>query len=763
MAVGEIRIPGSVLGQSIRRVEDPRFITGQGTYSDDLPAGEQGVYAAFTRSPLPHARVLSIDASGAAELPGVLGVYTDHDLGLPAKLDMGALDVVFERPHLARDVVRFVGEAVAVVVATSRAVAEDAAEAVFVDYDPLPSVGAPLAAVEKDAPLLFPAHGTNECYHVRMGTPEGEDVLAGAEVTVKARVVNQRLAAVPMEPNVVVAEPDGDGVVLWVSCQNPHAVRDIVADKLGLDPGLVRIIAPDVGGGFGAKLTFYGEQVIVGALARRLGRQVRWTETRSENFLNMTQGRAQVNDVEIGATKDGRVVGLRVHVLQDAGGYPADGAWLPTLTGWMIQGVYDIPKLEFTSTSVATNTTPVAAYRGAGRPEAAHLLERTMDLLARELHLDPVEVRRRNFIPPEKFPFRTLTGIEYDTGEYAKPLDRVLELAGYDELRREQAERRARGDRNLLGVGVATYVEVTGLGTPTEHGAVEIHADGEIIVLAGTSSHGQGHATAYAQLVAERLQVPIERVRLVQSDTRLVPSGGGTGGSRSMQMGGVAIDTACGEVVEHGRRMAADQLEVDVADVELTTGGFRVRGVPQSVVTWEALAVHEPGPRGLAAAIDFQQAGLTYPFGAHVSVVEVDADTGHVNLVRHLAVDDCGPIMNPLLATGQQHGGIAQGAAQALFEEAAYDPEGAPQAASLIDYTMPTANELPAFETAFTVTPTPHNVLGVKGIGEAPTIGSTPSIHNAVIDALSHLGVRHLDMPMTPEKLWRAVAEAEAK
>ncbi|MGH7910821.1 MAG: xanthine dehydrogenase family protein molybdopterin-binding subunit [Candidatus Dormibacteraceae bacterium] len=763
MAVGEIPIPGSVLGHSVRRVEDPRFITGRGEYSDDVRPGEQGLYAAFTRSPLPHARVVSVDTSAAAAMPGVVGVFTDADLGLPANLDSEAMDPIFERAVLARDTVRFVGEPIAVAVATSPAVAEDAAEAVYCEYDPLPSVGGPLAALAEGAPLLFPDHGSNECYHIRMGTPEGEDVLAGAEVRVSARIVNQRLAPVPMEPNVVVAEPDGRGLVLWVSCQNPHAVRDQVAEKLGLDRGAVRVIAPDVGGGFGAKAFPYPEQVILGALARRVGRQVRWVETRSENFLNMVHGRAQVNDLEIGATRAGRIVGLRVHVLQDAGAYPGEGAWLPTLTGWMTSGVYDIPKIEFTATSVATNTTPVASYRGAGRPEAAHFLERTMDLLAAELGADPVEIRRLNFIPPEKFPFQTVSGIEYDSGEYEKPLRRALELAGYQELRREQAARRESGERRLLGIGLATYVEVTGLGPAAEHGAVEVHPDGEIVVLAGTSSHGQGHATAYAQVVAERLQVPIEQIRFVQSDTDLVPTGGGTFGSRSMQMGGIAIDTACGEVIERAQRLAADELEADVADIESAPGGFRVRGVPQSTVTWQALAVREGGPKGVAAAIDFQRAGLTYPFGAHIAVVEVDADTGEVRLLRHVAVDDCGPVMNPLLATGQQHGGIAQGAAQALFEEVAYDADGAPRSASLIDYLMPTANELPTFETDFTITPTPHNGLGVKGIGEAPTIGSTPAIHNAVIDALSHLGVRHLDMPMTPERVWRAIAEREAR
>jgi carbon-monoxide dehydrogenase large subunit len=759
VAADEIPIPGSILGHSVKRVEDPRFITGHGEYCDDLPVTDGGLTAVFTRSPVPHARITGIDTSAAAGMPGVSGVFTDADLGLPANLEMPNLDPHFERPYLARDRVRFVGDPVAVVVAETRAQAADAAEAVLVDYDPLPAVSGVVEAFDEGAPLLFPEVGTNACAHARQGS-EDEDVLEGADVVVRQRVINQRLAAVPMEPNAAVAAPGagGDGVTLWVSAQMPHGVRDAVAGKLSLDPERVRVIAPDVGGGFGAKGGVYPEWVVMAALARRLGRQVRWIETRSENLLTMVQGRAQVLDVELAASREGDVTGLRVHVLQDAGAYPGLGTFLPTLTGWMLVGVYKIPRVDFRATAVATNTAPISAYRGAGRPEAAHLLERTMDLLAAELGMDPAAVRRRNFIPADRFPYSTPTGIVYDSGEYAKPLDRVLELAGYDDLRREQAARRERGDRQLLGIGLATYVEVTGLGGPSEHGAVELHPDGRAIVYAGTSSHGQGHATAYAQVVAERLHVPLDSIEFVQSDTSRVPSGGGTAGSRSLQMGGVAIDSACGEVLERGRELAAESLEVDQADLELGDGGFRVRGVPTRSVRWADLAARVGGPRGLFSAIDFTQSGLTYPFGAHVAVVEVDSDTGEVRLVRHVAVDDAGPIVNPLLATGQQHGGIAQGAAQALFEEVLYDPEGTPKSSSLIDYAMPTANELPSFETAFTVTRTPHNGLGVKGIGEAPTIGSTPAVHNAVMDALSHRGVRHLDMPLSPEKVWRALA-----
>jgi carbon-monoxide dehydrogenase large subunit len=425
----------------------------------------------------------------------------------------------------------------------------------------------------------------------------------------------------------------------------------------------------------------------------------------------------------------------------------------------MLSGVYAIPRIDYRADSVVTNTTPISAYRGAGRPEAASLIERAMDLLARRLGIDPVELRRRNFIQPDAFPLKTTAGADYDSGEYAKSLDRALELAGYEELRRDQAERRARGDRLLLGVGVSVYVEVTGGGSPVEFGSVEVRPDGRLLVLAGTSSHGQGHETTYAQLVADRFRVPMEQVDVVHSDTARVPRGEGTVGSRSMQMGGAAIELACREVLIQARSLAAEQLEADPGDLEVADGGVRVRGVPSSALSWADLAARA-GEAQLAAAIDFKQVGRTFPFGAHVAVVEVDAETGEARLVRHIAVDDCGNVLNPLLAEGQQHGGIAQGVAQALFEEMVYDADGNPRTASLLDYGFPTANELPRFETDRTITPTHLNALGVKGIGESGTIGSTPAVHNAVLDALGHLGVEHLDMPLTPEKVWRAIRQA---
>jgi len=581
---------------------------------------------------------------------------------------------------------------------------------------------------------------------------------------VKGRFVNQRLAAVPMEPDAVLAAPDPEtgGLRLWASTQNPHQVRDYVAECLGLSESQVRCISPDVGGGFGAKLSTYPEQAVIAELARRLGRPVRWTQTRSECFLAMTQGRAQIQEFELGATRSGELVGLRARVLADAGAYPGVGAFLPFFTGQMLSGVYRLPRIDYTASVYVTNTTPIGAYRGAGRPEATALLERAMDLLAAELGMDPAELRRRNFIPPGAFPLTTAGGAEYDSGEYARALDRAVELAGYHELRAEQRRRREAGERRLLGIGLSSYVEITAVGSPTEFGSVEATADGEFVVLAGTHSQGQGHETAYAQIVADTLDVPVEAVRVVEGDTALIPRGDGTAGSRSLQLAGSAVLEASRALMERARKLAADVLEASPDDVvALGDGRLGVRGVPGSGLTWTQLAAaaSERGEAPLRQDHD-AVAEPSFPFGAHVAVVEVDVDTGETRLLRHVAVDDCGPQVNPMLVQGQVHGGIAQGAAQALFEEMVHDREGNPLTGTLLDYGMPTANELPPFETGTTVTPSPRNPLGVKGIGEAGTIGATPAVQNAVVDALAHLGVRHLDMPLSPERVWRAVSSS---
>jgi carbon-monoxide dehydrogenase large subunit len=744
-------MPGSILGSAVRRREDPRLITGRGQYVDDLPS-EHGLHAVFVRSHLAHARITSVDAEAARALPGVVAVYTAADLGLLPMRSFPVMPEAFARAPLADGVVRFAGEQVAVAIAETRAQAADAAAAVAVELEDLPVVVDAEAGLAEGAPVLFPEHGSNLAFEAAAG--DGADGLDGADVVVRQRFRNQRLAAVPIEPNAIYAEPDGDGLKVWVSTQAPFKVRDFIAEVVGLPEQKVRVIAPDVGGGFGAKLPVYHEHAVVAAAALRLQRPVRWIETRSENFMAMTQGRAQIQDVEIGAARDGRLSGLRARVIADVGAYPGLGAFLPYLTGQMVSGVYAIPHIDFSARCVATNTTPIDAYRGAGRPEATALIERAMDLLAAELAMDPAELRRRNLIPADAFPYTTASNATYDSGDYRAALDEALRLAGYEELRAEQDRRRSAGDRRLLGVGISCYIEITAVGSPTEFGSVEIRPDGTALVLCGTTSTGQGHLTSYAQIVAATLGLPMEAVEVVESDTARLPRGDGTAGSRSMQLGGSAVLEAARAVLERARHQAADLLEADPADVVTADGGLAVAGAPGSVVTWSRLAAAAGG--SLSESSDFVSPDTTYPFGAHVSVVEVDAETGEVHLLRHIAVDDCGTQINPLLVEGQVQGGIAQGIAQALFEEVLYDQDGNLLTGSLIDYGVPSAAEFPVFETASTQTPTPLNPLGAKGVGEAGTIGSTPAVQNAVIDALSHLGVRHLDMPLTPEKVWRA-------
>ncbi|MGH9012364.1 MAG: xanthine dehydrogenase family protein molybdopterin-binding subunit [Acidimicrobiia bacterium] len=763
---------GSILGNAVRRTEDPRILIGEATYFDDEPV--QGLlHLAFVRSTIAHARVESVDVSEAAAVPGVAAVYTAADLGLTPLQGFAMVPPVFARPPLALETVRFVGDIVAAVVAEARSQAVDAAELVVVDYDPLPAVVDPEAALEDAAPVLFPEHGSNLAVEFNFG--EDPSVLDGADVVVEGRFLNQRLAAVPMEPNGILVEPgtdDGrDALTVRVPTQSPHGVRDPLAAAVGLEPEQVRVIATAVGGGFGAKAGMYPEFAIAAAIARKLGRPVKWSESRSENMIAMSHGRGQVQHIEMGLKRDGTIVGVRGRVVAEAGAYPNIGSFLPFLTRSMAQGVYRIPKIELNAVSAATNTTPTGAYRGAGRPEATAFLERILDMAADELDVDPVEIRRKNFLAPDEFPLTTVTGANYDVGEYAKALDEAVRVAGYDELRREQTARRDRGDVRQLGIGVSAYVEVTAGGLFEEYGAVEVHEDGTVTATVGTSAHGQGHETAFAMIVAELLGVPMESVRIVQSDTALVPRGTGTMGSRSLQIGGSAVYKAGEQVLEKARQLAAHLLEAGVDDIVLHDGAkVGVAGVPATALSWAELAMAAGDPArlpdgmepGLASELDFNQGEATYPFGAHVAVVEVDTETGRVELVRHVAVDDCGRILNPLLVAGQQHGGIAQGVAQALYEGVVYDEDGNPLTGNLMDYAMPSAAELPSFEASNTETPTPLNPLGAKGIGESGTIGSTPAVQNAVVDALSAFGVRHLDMPLTAERVWRAIRDARA-
>jgi aerobic carbon-monoxide dehydrogenase large subunit len=760
---------GSILGNPVRRTEDPSILRGEAGYFDDLEV-EGLLHVAFVRSTMAHARIDSVDTSEAAAMPGVVAVYTADDLELEPHQGFAMVPAALARPPLARDIVRFVGDMVAAVVAETHGQAVDAAELVIVDHDPLPTVIDPETALADDAPLLFPEHGSNLA--IEFNFSEDPAILDDADVVVQGRFVNQRLAPVPMEPNGILVQLEGDdGLTVHVPSQNPHSVRDSLAGAVGLDEDRVRVIAPAVGGGFGAKAGMYPEFAIVAAAARKLGRPLKWAETRSENMTAMTHGRGQIQYIELGVKDDGTFAGLRGRIVCDAGAYPGIGAFLPYLTRSMGQGVYRIPKVEINAKSAVTNTTPTDAYRGAGRPEAAALLERVVDIAAAELGRDPVELRKQNFLRPEEFPLTTATGANYDVGEYAKALDQACRLAEYEQLRREQAERRERGDVKQLGIGVSTYVEVTAGGLFQEYGAVEVHADGTVTATVGTSAHGQGHETAFKMIVAELLGVPMDAVQVVQSDTALVPRGTGTMGSRSLQIGGSALHKTSELVVDKAKRLAAHLLEADAADIVLHDGGrVGVAGVPATALSWAELAAAATDSAkrpdgfedGLRAELDFNQGEATYPFGAHIAVVEVDTETGRVELVRHVAVDDCGRVLNPLLVAGQQHGGIAQGVAQALYEGVGYDEDGNPQTANLMDYAMPSAAELPSFEASNTETPTPLNPLGAKGIGESGTIGSTPAAQNAVVDALSIYGIRHLDMPLTSERVWRAIHDADA-
>lgn len=764
---------GSILGHAVKRTEDRELITGAGRYTGDLPV-EGSLHAVFVRSPIAHGTLGGIDVDEARGMPGVVAVYTHDDLGLPDRPGLpGVVPAAMSRPHLATGKVRFVGDIVAVVVARTASEGLDAAETVQPDLDPLPAVTGVEEALAPDAPLLFPETGSNLV--AGSGTGEVEGLLDAADVVISGTFLNQRLAGVPMEPNACVAEPgpaeDGPdrGLTLWLSTQTPHGARDAIAGDLDLPADRVRVVAPRVGGGFGPKATAYPEYTIVARAALLLGRPVRWNETRSENMLSMVHGRSQVQRVELGVTRDGRIVGLRASVVGDGGAYPSTGTILPSLTQLMAQGVYDIPAIEFSWKTAATNTTTCGAYRGAGRPEATQLLERIMDMAADELGLDPLELRRRNYLRPEQYPMTSLTGAEYDNAEHEKALDAARAAAGYDELLAEQARRRAAGERIALGIGVGSYVEVTApLGLHGEYGSAQAHPDGTFTVMAGTSAHGQGHETAFAQLASSVLGVPMDRIAVVGSDTSVVRSGAGTLGSRSLQTGGSAIHNASEALVAHARQIAAHLLEAAVEDIEHSDDGFGVRGIGGPAIGWAQIAaasedgsgLEDGNPRAMREDLDFSQGRSSFPFGSHIAVVEVDLDTGMVRPRRHIAVDDCGRVLNPMLVAGQQHGGIAQGISQALFERVTFDEDGNPTTGNLASYTIPTAADLCSYEVSNTETPTFLNPIGAKGIGESGTIGSTPAVHNAVVDAVSHLGVRHIDMPLTPEAVWRAIRAA---
>ncbi|MCX6515045.1 MAG: xanthine dehydrogenase family protein molybdopterin-binding subunit [Actinobacteria bacterium] len=744
----------SILGTRVVRIEDPRFLTGEGTYIANLPM-PGALHLTFVRSSMAHARLLSIDASEALSMPGIRAVWTAADIDVaPAGPANGMMNKAMLFPYLAIDTVRYVGDLVAIVVSEDKTSGVDAAETVIVDYEPLPAV-LDMDDSFSNRVLLHPDAETNVV--LTFAARSNDDIFADCEVVVGLVIENQRVAPAPMEVRSCVSTWDGTRLTQWACSQGAHGARDGLAEVFGLEKSQVRVITPDVGGGFGAKSGVYPEEILVGWATRKLGVPVRWTESRTENMLAMGHGRAQRQRTRMGGTRDGCITAYRLDLLQDAGAYARAGAVLPYMTRMMAGGVYDIANVQFESNSVVTNTTPTVAYRGAGRPEATAAIERTLDEFARVCGIDPAEVRRRNFIAPSAFPLTTSMGAKYDSGEYAAALELALKAAGYDQLLVEQKKRRDSKDPVQIGIGIASYVETTNPLGSGDYGSVEIKADGGAIVRTGSSSHGQGHHTAWAMIVSQTTGIPMDKIEFRFGDTDDVDRGGGTGGSRSLQVGGSAAKLAAESVIEKARQRAADLLEAAVEDVVIDTvrGAFHVKGSPMPARTWAELMIEIDAP--LEAEVDYVPEGATFPFGTHVCVVEVDVETGSVVVARHIACDDAGTIINPLLVDGQVHGGIAQGVAQALLEVIAYDPDGNPITSNLADYGFISAAELPSFERVPMETPTPRNPLGAKGIGEAGTIGSTPAVHNAVVNAVSHLGVTHIDMPCTSFNVWTAI------
>jgi carbon-monoxide dehydrogenase large subunit len=765
----------SMVGAAVVRKEDPALLTGRGRFVDDIQLPGM-VHMAFVRSSHAHARVVSIDTEAAAGAHGVLGVWTAADLdGLPPTRSLPGM----ERPCLASGTVRFVGEPVAVVVASDRYLAADAAAAVVVDYDPLPALTTVEAAMSEDAAPIVPGQSSNVVMDQAMTEDDAEAELAAAPHRTTLRIRNQRLAAVPIEPGGCLATWDSTGLTLYATVQAPHPVRNELAAMFGLAQHETRVVAPDVGGGFGAKASFYPEFILTAELARRLGHPVKYVESRSENLVSMTHGRAQLQDVDVGFDDEGRVLALRLAIVQDCGAWPdATGAALPTLTVFMSGGCYKIGKIAASFRSVATNTTPVAAYRGAGRPEAAFLIERVMDVVADELGRDPLDVRRVNFIQPGEMPYATQwPGIVYDESDYPRLLDTLLRHLDPEPLRREAEERRADPARPLLGIGFSTFVEMGGFGpTPLfeqfgyiggwESSTIRMNPDGSVVVSVGTSPHGQGHETAFAQIASDALGgVPMDRITVRHGDTHTVQEGIGTMGSRAIPVCGPAVHRSAGKLRRKLVQIAAHLLEADEADIEQDGEAFSVRGTPGTEVSLAevALTAYKPHkcPDDMEVGLQFmdyyEPTNLSYPSGAHGCVVEVDRDTGHVHVLRYVAVDDCGTVINPLTARGQVEGGVAQGIAQALLEEVVYDADGQPITSSLVDYQVPGAPDVPAMETHHVVVPTSFNPLGAKGLGESGATAAPQAVVNAVVDALSHLGVRHIDMPLTPFRVWTAM------
>ena len=786
------------LGRSRTRKEDARLITGRTRWTDNI-ALPGLLHLSMVRSPVAHARITGIDTEEARRLPGVLGVFTARDLGaeeiaLPCGWTIVPDQKAPQRPPLAVDTVHFAGEGVAVVVARDAATARDASELVVVDYEDLPPVLDMEAALAEGATLLHPDLETNASAHytfdsAEAGTGESADrLIAAAEsdpdsIVVRRRYRQQRLIPAFMEPRSVVVDPTGEQYVIWSATQVPHFVKVFMSLLTGIPEHKLRVIAPDVGGGFGGKLQVTPEEVLCTLVARKLGRPIKWTETRSESLVSAHHGRDQIQDITLAAKRDGTVTALKVELLADMGAYLAlVGSAIPILGAFLYNSIYKFDGYRFECTNVFTSKTPTDAYRGAGRPEATFGIERTMDELAAELGRDPMDVRRQNWIKHEEFPFDTVAGLHYDSGNYEAATAKATELFDYDGLRREQQERRDGGDPVQLGIGISTFTEMCGLapsrwwgaqgyvGGGWEHASIRMLPLGKVEVVVGVSAHGQGHETAWSQIVADQLGVAFEDVEVLHGDTQISHKGLDTYGSRSLAVGGIAVVNAAQKVVAKARTVAAHLLEASEDDLEFSGGRFGVRGTDKGMAIGDiAFATFQSHnfPEGVEPSLDsdatFDPEAFSFPHGTHLAAMEVDTETGRATLRSYVCVDDVGVAVNPLLIEGQVHGGLAQGIAQALFEEANYDEQGTLVNGTFVDYTLPSAADLPSFTTDRTETPATTNPLGVKGVGEAGTIASTPAIVNGVLDAIRHLGVTDVEMPCTPQRVWRAIQAAQGR
>lgn len=750
----------TLFGTSVRRVEDPRLLRGQTSFVANIPL-ENALVVHYVTSIEAHARIAGVDVSEALASPGVVDVVTaaDIDLGppppLPADYPEGTA-----RPYLASNRVRYVGEPIVAIVAETEAAAADAAELVEIDYRPLPPVVGFEAALANET-RLFDHLESNEVHTATNGN--GPIDFSNYEVVVEAVIENQRLAPCPIETRVAASYWDDERIIQYASCQGAHVVQKMLAFCYGLDPSSVRVITSDVGGSFGAKGRPYSEDLLLPFLSRRSGRPVRWTPTRSQDMVGLGHSRAQRNTIRIAGDRDGTIRAMEADVLVDCGAYPVAGPVLAQNTGRMMPGPFDVERVNWVSTGVVTNTTPLAAYRGAGRPESGALVDRAVDLFAAEIGMDTATLRRNNLLRADQLPHTNQSGVTYDSGDYHDAFERALEIVGYDTFRDEQTARRASGATKQLGLGLSTFIDRTAGAPGSEYGSIELKDDGSLRVLTGSSPYGQGHYTTWAQLVSERTGVPVDEIELFHGDTDVVPRGGVTGGSRSAQKAGSAIALATDDFVALARRQAADLLEASEDDIvlDLSSARFHVTGSPGAAsIGWTELATaHADSDEDwlFGCEHDFDGEGPTVPYGAYAVVVEVDTETGMTELLRVVTVDDAGAIINPMIALGQVHGGLAQGIAQALYEEFVYDANGNPQTSTFLDYAIPSAAEMIQFESTLTQHPSPNNPLGCKGIAESGTIGGVPAVQNAVVDALSHLGVTHIDIPLTPEKVWRAL------